>query len=81
MKAPAIRPDGSCSACTGGWMCQYHQQQTAREWNAKQSMLAEAAAGQRESELQRIQARYELESDEGGTAREKAERIIRRQTR
>ena len=47
----------------------------SREWMDQQKMLKEVAQGQKMSELGRIAARHELESDEGGTAQEKAERI------
>jgi pyruvoyl-dependent arginine decarboxylase (PvlArgDC) len=75
MKTPKLRHDGSCTACAGGWLCEYHQKETARKWNRRQTALAEAAAGQHEITLQQIEAQRELESDDGGTAREKAKRI------
>lgn len=50
-------------------------QQSAREWLKRQTILKACAQASREAELQRIEARFELESDEFYTAREKAVRI------
>ena len=72
---PPQRKDGTCSACTGGWMCKYHQNQSAREYNKQAQMISEVSRNMRDTTISHIAAEMQLESDEAGTAFEKAERI------
>lgn len=69
---PCTMPDGSCAECLGGWLCAYHQEETARVWNNRQAELRKAAINSRLAAIERIMASRELESDEGGTAESKA---------
>lgn len=74
--APKMREDGSCVECIGGWLCEYHQEETERKWNHRQREIAACVDHFAELEIARLCASLELESDEGGTAREKALRIM-----
>lgn len=49
--------------------------ESLRAWDRRQRELNKCARYFRESELARIEAQHEMESDEFFTAREKAERI------
>lgn len=76
MKAPTLRPDGTCPDCAHGWQCEFHSAQGLVADRRRADALKRASAGLREIELTRICCRHELESDEGGTAREKAARML-----
>ena len=76
MKAPKLRPDGSCPECKGGWQCSYHQAEGLAADRRRFEAVRLAVIGLRESELGRTCARLELESDENGTARAKACRLL-----
>lgn len=73
---PTLNPDGSCPFCLGGWLCNYHQQEGLRKDREKAATLRHVAAHIRQSRIESICAQYELESDEGGTAEEKAMRLL-----
>jgi hypothetical protein len=73
---PSYAADGSCNACVGGWLCAYHQETTARDWNHRQSEIAKASEHLRQLAIDRYAASHELESDEGGTADEKASKAM-----
>jgi len=75
MKEPPKRSDGTCSACHGR-LCAFHQKKTAEDWDKKQELIRSVAKQTREAKLDRIMARFELESDEFLTARQKAECIL-----
>jgi hypothetical protein len=72
MTKPTPRPDGTCTACQGGWLCRYHQEETQARWQRRQDAAANAASAARIAELARIAARFEFESDQFQTATEKA---------
>jgi len=76
--APVIRADGSCPGCCNGsgGKCEYHQAAGLVKDAEAGVMLREVVASIRESDLARIMARFELESDEFYTARQKAEGLI-----
>ena len=71
--APTLRADGSCPLCGGHGHCAYHSAEVDRKsrefWQSMRSRLAVA----RTAELSRIAARFEFESDQMLTWREKAE--------
>jgi hypothetical protein len=76
MKKPLILSDGSCSACVGGWQCAWHQNEGVRLDRERGAMLRRVSANSRQYEIARVCSRFELESDEGGTREEKAERYM-----
>ena len=67
---------GGCTECGRPGVCEYHAAQNLIRDAQRSAMLKEVCAGIRENEIARTMARYEIESDEAGTAREKAQRII-----
>jgi len=69
---PPIEPDGRCSACRGGNQCDWHKAEGVRIDKAKWIRVRACVAVARQYEIGRICARHEIESDEGGTAYEKA---------
>ena len=73
---PPLRPDGTCSACIGGWQCKYHQRETTDRDDMRSAIIAEASRHSHRLVLNVIIETCQLESDEGGTATEKAERIL-----
>lgn len=73
---PVLRRDGSCPACMGGNVCRWHQEDGLRRDREGMDNLRRVCASAHAHEIGRICARYELESDEGGTREEKAERIL-----
>jgi hypothetical protein len=73
---PTKRADGTCSACIGGWQCKYHQEQGVQADNRKAKILAEVCQNAKEIRIARYAAEMQLESDESGTAHEKAERAL-----
>lgn len=76
-KEPLKRSDGTCSACIGG-LCKYHQEQGIINDERKSQMLAEVAKNIRNYNIERLISELKLESDEGGTAWEKAERMLKK---
>ena len=73
---PAIHEDGSCTACAGGWMCEYHQQESLRRDERLSAALRLSNKAARANEIARICAHYELESDEYQTREQKAELLL-----
>jgi hypothetical protein len=73
---PPLRLDGTCSACVGGWQCEYRQRAGVLADKIKAAAVAEASHMAHRMVLQVIIATCQLESDEGGTATMKAERIL-----
>lgn len=73
-----FRPDGSCSACSGGWLCKACQNDNARSYGEQADMFRRVAAYSRSERVARVCARYELESDEGGSREEKAAAMLER---
>lgn len=77
MPEPVMNADGSCPACARAWRrCEWHIAADLRADREKWDMLRQVLASARLHEIGRICARYELESDEGGTAYEKGARIL-----
>ncbi len=76
MNAPKLRPDGACPDCIGGWLCAYHQRQGLDNDRKRSQAIKSAVRSLRNQELQRIMARYELESDEFLSAEQKAVAIM-----
>jgi len=74
---PAKLADGTCLACVerGGWLCEYHQQAGLVADRKRAQVVRLAVQGLQRAELERICARYELESDQFATAAEKAEQV------
>ena len=66
------------TCCQGGWLCAKHRKETADAWNRRQREIALAVKGLKARTIDKICARYELESDEFQTAEQKAEGYIRR---
>lgn len=73
---PTLNPDGSCPLCLGGWLCSWHQQDGLRRDREQAATLRQVAANIRQARIESICARYELESDEGGTAEQKAAKLL-----
>jgi len=73
---PPKRADGTCSACIGGWQCKFHQIESVKADNRRANIFAEVCQNAREMDIARLAAHLELESDEAGTAEEKAERAL-----
>lgn len=78
MNTPKYDASGACVDCYGGWMCAYHQADGLRRDRAKVLALSGLSESIRRGKLARIASRFELESDEGGTALEKAARMVSR---
>ena len=76
MNKPTLRKDGSCSACCGGWQCAWHQAEGVRRDRERGAMLRRISAVSWQYEIARVCSRFELESNEGGTREEKAERYL-----
>ena len=70
-----FRPDGSCSLCIGGNNCEPCQQDGLAADRRQSAAIAAAVRSLREFEIARTCSRFELESDEFSTARQKAIRI------
>lgn len=80
MNLPLLFADGSCRDCIGtGGLCAYHKSEL--HWRERRLAAAIKATivAQKESNIQAIMSRFELESDEVGTAYEKATRIYNAQ--
>jgi len=75
MNKPIMRDDGRCSECIGG-LCEYHKAETNKRWMDKEKMLRQVALHIRLERAGRIAASEAMESDEAGTAIEKAMRIM-----
>lgn len=73
---PPKRPDGTCSACVGGWQCGYHQREGVARDKAQAAVIAEVAQFSHDRLIQWVIATCQLESDERGTATQKAEWIL-----
>jgi hypothetical protein len=73
---PPLRPDGTCSACVGGWQCEYHQRKGVAKDKEQAETIRKVSSGAKAAAIGRICAALELESDEGGTAEEKAQRRL-----
>jgi len=71
-----FRSDGSCSTCAGGWLCKACQIDGLARDRARSAVLASAALGIHCNRIARVCARFELESDEGGTRSEKAAAML-----
>lgn len=74
-REPPKRSDGTCSACVGA-LCPYHQEQGVIADNKKSKMLAEIGKSIRNYNIEKLISELKLESDEGGLAWEKAERML-----
>ena len=68
--------DVECPDCKGGWLCKKCRVETQARWMRRQKAIALAAEGLRQQEIGRTMIRLELESDEAGTAEQKAIRIL-----
>lgn len=71
-----FRQDGTCSQCSGGWLCKSCQLDNAKRDHALSALLAVTAAGIQQNRIARVCARFELEGDEGGTRTEKAAAML-----
>ena len=68
--------NGACRLCSGGWLCIHCQADNAARDRAQGEMFRRASGGIRAQRIARVCASLELESDEGGTREEKAEKLI-----
>lgn len=76
MNPPPTYPNGSCKACLANLpRCDYHEAQEQIREKAASETLRRVVEGIHENERWRMCCEFELESDEGGTRWEKAERI------
>lgn len=66
---------GRCRLCTGGNLCTDCQNDNAKRDRQQAATIKSATTALENHEIARIQAQHELESDEGGTAWEKARTI------
>ena len=73
---PQIETDGRCSACRGGNLCDWHKTEGVRRDREKWVCVRASVALARQYEIGRICDRYEIESDEAGTAYEKAASML-----
>ena len=74
---PILRADSTCPDCARVWTrCAWHLATERQREDEKSAILRAVCQGNRAYEIGRICARYELESDEGGTAYEKGARIL-----
>ena len=76
MTEPERDERGACVECRGRGLCEYHKIETQRLWMEKQQTIARAGRSLRTQAINAIAAQNELESDEAGTAYEKAERML-----
>lgn len=67
---------GRCMTCIGGNLCKFCSADNAKQDRERSAVLASAAADIRCNRIARVCARFELESDEGGTREEKAAAIL-----
>lgn len=72
MKTTRFRPDGSCSTCSGGWLCKACQDDNAKRDAGLSLLLRGTVVGIRQTRIARVCARFELESDEMQTREHKA---------
>jgi len=75
-KEPPKDERGACTACRGGWLCQWHKDEGLRKDAERSAVLRRVCQSIREAEIARVCSRFELESDEGGTREEKASRYL-----
>lgn len=75
-KEPTKRSDGTCSSCIGGNLCQYHREQGALRDKEISSLLQKLGKSIASHKIDRLISDLQLESDEGGTATEKAKKIL-----
>jgi hypothetical protein len=78
MNKTPTRHDGSCSECCGR-LCKFHQEQGLKNDQRRADAIKRASKHHRELDIARTCSRYELESDELFTARQKALMILRNQ--
>lgn len=71
-----FRPDGSCSTCSGGWLCKACQNDGLARDKARSAILRSTVQGIQQTRIARVCSRYELESDERGTREEKAAEML-----
>lgn len=71
-----MRTDGACPDCLGHGLCDYHKVETHKRERAQAEQIRLAVIVHREQNTLRLMARLELESDEGGTAYDKAARLL-----
>jgi len=67
---------GRCTLCAGGWLCPQCQVDTQASYDRRWLAAGRAVRAGRAAERGRLAASLELESDEAGTAEEKAGRIL-----
>lgn len=65
-----------CPTCRGGWLCKACQDAGLKRDRKMADTTRRAVAGIRMQEASRLAAELQLESDEAGTAMEKAKRIL-----
>jgi hypothetical protein len=81
VNAPRYDDRGACLDCValiGRSRCEFHAAEDQKRDARNRATLRRSCEIGHAHELARICARYELESDEGGTREQKAERILRR---
>lgn len=67
---------GRCLTCSGGWLCKACQTDSLARDKAFSAVLSSAVAGIQANRVARVCARFELESDEGGTRSQKAAAML-----
>lgn len=73
---PALRSDGTCSACVGGWTCKFHQEENAERDRERCAMLQSAARHIRAVRIAELCSSLELEGDESGSREDRAARML-----
>ena len=76
LSKPALRSDGTCSACLGGNLCRFCQEEGLKRDRELSRVLARAVVGIRETRIARVCSRFELESDEFLTREQKAQQML-----
>lgn len=77
---PAIDARGACLACAsnGGWVCDWHKEESAQRDRDLSAMFVRVSASNKANRIAEVCSRFELESDEMLTREEKAELMIQR---
>lgn len=68
---PAVRKDGTCSACRG-YLCDWHQKEGAAAYNQQAAILSDLARRSKAARLREIAAKHEFESCQFAAWEEKA---------
>ena len=77
MTTPGYFQDGQCKECAGRGLCDYHKAESLERDKRKRISMRNVVASIKHERVLYLMSKHELESDEGGTAYQKAERMIK----